>query len=174
MHTAKQIDMHAYIQLHTHTHIICMWFSTRRFFYLGPLALSSMAMRCCKSSIAVSWACCAQSARRHRSTAWQDSNVKHGQDLHRGEAFYNSVVRAEVPAISGMTPKSNQMTFMENGMAWGGFMQQPRAATPPSPAPISNDVRLVIENMFHLRCMNPVQAERILRRTAALQGPYYD
>mmetsp|Transcript_9657 Transcript_9657/g.23074 ORF Transcript_9657/g.23074 Transcript_9657/m.23074 type:complete len:142 (-) Transcript_9657:46-471(-) len=123
----------------------------------------------------------ADSGRRHRSSAWQDSDAKYGQDLVHsnhipGEAFYNSGFAARVPMTSGMAPNSNQTMFMD-GITWGGFMNPPKAATPPPlppPPPMSNDVQLVMENMFRLRCMSPEQAERILRHTAALQGPYQD
>ena len=75
--------------------------------------------------------------------------------------------------MSGMAPKSNPMMCVEYGIGQGGSMHPPRAA-PPSSTPISNDVHLVMENMFRLSCISPEQAERILRCTAALQGPYQD
>ena len=75
-------------------------------------------------------------------------------------------------AMNTMTPSSNEMMFMCNGIGWGGF-NMPEAA-PVLPPPISSDVQCIIDNMLRLQHMAPEQAAKILKDHAAVQGAYED
>ncbi|CAE7030098.1 unnamed protein product [Symbiodinium sp. CCMP2592] len=119
----------------------------------------------------------AGSGRRYGNAMWQDFHMK------RGEAYTHRLTEEEVynrepefhkvpMALLGRTyetprmpPHFNHMP-MQNGIGWGGFI--------PPPAPVVDHVQLVLHNIFLLQCMGPVQAELILKKTAALQGPYTD
>ena len=48
------------------------------------------------------------------------------------------------------------------------------AAAPLFPVPPSNDIKNIMANMVLLRGTGPEQAARILKHTAAMQGPYED
>ena len=76
--------------------------------------------------------------------------------------------------MSTMTQNSNQM-LMPDGIGWGGYINVPAAAPPtPPPSPFSSEVQFIFDNILRLQCMGPLEAEKILRDTAALQGPYED
>ena len=75
-------------------------------------------------------------------------------------------------AMNTMTPSSNQMMLMCDGVGWGGF-NAPEAA-PVLPPPISSDVQCIIDNMLRLQHMAPEQAAKILKDHAAVQGAYED
>ncbi|CAE7030094.1 unnamed protein product [Symbiodinium sp. CCMP2592] len=115
------------------------------------------------------------SGRRHGNATWQDFHVNCGQAYtHRvaWEEVYNREPEFQkMPmALPGRTYEMPPMHFfhmpMQNGIEWGGFI--------PPPAPVVDHVQLVLQNIFLLQCMGPVQAELILKKTAALQGPYTD
>ena len=77
--------------------------------------------------------------------------------------------------MSTTTPTS-ELVLMHDAFGWAdrpGFMNVP-AAAPVSPLPPSNDVKNIMANMALLRGMGPEQAARILKATAAMQGPYED
>eukprot|EP00439_Symbiodinium_sp_Y106_P070786 s427_g12.t1 len=112
----------------------------------------------------------AGSGRRRGNAMWQDFHVKRGEAYpHRiaGEEVYNREPEFQkMPmALPGHTHEMPPMP-MQNGIGWVGFT--------PLPSPVSNHVQLVLQNIFFLQCMGPVQAELILKKTAALQGPYTD
>jgi len=75
-------------------------------------------------------------------------------------------------ATNTMTPSSNQMMVMCDGIGWGSF-HVPEAA-PALPPPISLDLQCIIDNMLRLQHMGPEQAAQILKDTAAMQGTYED
>ena len=77
--------------------------------------------------------------------------------------------------MSTTTPTS-ELVLMHDAFGWAerpGFTHVP-AAAPASPLPPSNDVKNIMANMALLRGMGPEQAARILKATAAMQGPYED
>mmetsp|Transcript_87841 Transcript_87841/g.209927 ORF Transcript_87841/g.209927 Transcript_87841/m.209927 type:complete len:162 (+) Transcript_87841:78-563(+) len=139
----------------------------------------------------------ANDGRRHSSR--RDFDVHRGEDLLNkyrmaGEELYNYAYGAQVPEFPGvpatmtvcterplaaacnamntMTPSSNQMMLMCDGIGWGGF-NAPEAA-PALPLPISSDVQCILDNMLRLQHMGPEQAAQILKDTAAVQGAYED
>ena len=82
--------------------------------------------------------------------------------------------------VGAMTQNTNPMV-MRDGVGWGGFIDAPvptLPSPPPAPCPppisISSDVQLVLDNILRLQCMGPEQAAKILKDTAAQQGPYED
>ena len=143
-------------------------------------------------------ACFTHSARR----PWhprRDFDVHRGEELLNkyhmaGEGLSNCAYGAQVPGFQGMpetmtvcterpfaaacyamntmTPSSNEMMLMCDGIGWGGF-NVPEAA-PALPPPISSGVQCIIDNMLRLHHMAPEQAAKILKDNAAVQGAYED
>ncbi|CAE7714542.1 unnamed protein product [Symbiodinium sp. CCMP2456] len=127
----------------------------------------------------------AGSGRRRRNAMHQDFHVKRGQAYTHHiaeETPYNRDFRTQVPqfqrmpaAMPGcctsntsfaMPPVVSNHTLMQNAIGWGSFHHPP--------APVSNHVQVVLDNILRLQCMGPVQAELMLKFAAAQQGPYTD
>ena len=105
-----------------------------------------------------------------------------------GDNWYNCAVHGQAAMEEEMhyvtcgmmntTTSTSELVMYDSYDAFGwakrpGFMNVP-AAAPLSPVPPSNDVKNIMANMVLLRGMGPEQAARILKHTAAMQGPYED
>ena len=136
--------------------------------------VTSKAVRCGNSFGCFVLGVFIHGARRHGNAMWQDFHVKRGQAyMHRiaGQEVYNGEPEFQKMPMAlpehtfempPMPPLSNH-ALMQNGIGWGGFV--------PPPSPVSNHVQLVLQNIFFLQCLGPVQAEQSSRKQLPFGGP---
>ncbi|CAE7537646.1 RPL27 [Symbiodinium sp. CCMP2456] len=122
------------------------------------------------------------------STSAAGMNINRADDRYRGvgENWYYRAVPGQSATEEGMnyvtcgmmstTTPTSELVLMHDAFGWAdrpGFMNVPAAAPVPT-SPPSNDVKNIMANMVLLRGMGAEQAARILKATAAMQGPYED